>query len=261
MYPHLRNLDRCYITGTGSVQIFASNEAVNPFKKHKRGGDAKPEPADYIQDGLITMFPLDGSYSDVLTDPVYVTDSDIGREVGDIINGRSSFQVNRSGWDCAGADGITLQCLVKFDTLTINADIIAVGYNHIYPVNAAFGLGTTNGKLAIHVVNGSHASDYTLSDGVWYHLALVYNDVTHKLELYANGVQLYTRDFSGSMSTYAAGSAIGTWVWSSQYPNPSSTNHGDFRIANCCFYAKALKNSEIAENFEVDKKRYGIQEV
>lgn len=38
MYPHMRGIDRCYITGSGNVQIFASNTAVNPFKGQAKGG-------------------------------------------------------------------------------------------------------------------------------------------------------------------------------------------------------------------------------
>ena len=32
MYPHMRGLKSVFITGSGKVEVFASNEAVNPFK-------------------------------------------------------------------------------------------------------------------------------------------------------------------------------------------------------------------------------------
>lgn len=32
MYPHMRGLKSVFITGTGKVEVFASNEAINPFK-------------------------------------------------------------------------------------------------------------------------------------------------------------------------------------------------------------------------------------
>lgn len=259
MYPHMQQRNKCYITGSGNVQIFASNEVVNPFKKRSKGGDVKP--TEYIQDGLKLMFVLDGRDSETLTNPDFVTDDAIGRVVGNVVNGRNSFYVNKTGWDCAGGDGITLQCLVNFVSLANSIDIMAVGYNHVYPANAAFGLLMVGGKLAISIVNGSYTTNCTLSEGIWYHLAVVYNNITKKFELYINGSQVYVTDFYGSMSAYAMGQSIGTWIWSSQYPNPSKANHGDFRVANCCYYAKALKSSEIEENFEVDKKRYGIEEV
>ena len=259
MYPHMRQLDRCYITGSGSVQIFASNEAVNPFKVRRKGGDVKP--LEYIQDGLELMFVLDGSDGDVLTNPDYVTDDTLGRVVGNVVNGTSSFCVNKTGWDCAGGDGVTLQCLAKFVSLANSTYVMTVGYNHTNPENAAFGLSAEGGKPAIGIINGSHTADYTLSEGIWYHLAAVYDNTAKKLELYVNGSQVYATDFNGSMSSYARGLTIGTWVWSSAFPQPSSTNHGDFEIANCCFYSRALEDSEIAQNFEVDRKRYGIEEV
>lgn len=40
MYPHMKNLDSLYITGSGTVRVFASNVAVNPFKKITKGGGA-----------------------------------------------------------------------------------------------------------------------------------------------------------------------------------------------------------------------------
>lgn len=262
MYPHMRQLDKCYITGSGNVQIFASNEAVNPFKGWSKGGDVKPTPTDYIQDGLELMFALDGSDSDVLTNPVYVTDDTLGRIVGNIVNGQSSFYVDKNGWDCANGDGVTLQCLAKFDSLSNDANIMAVGYNYMPPTNAAIGISiSNNGKLSIPIVNGIIQSGYTISTEKWYHLAMVYNNITGKISLCINGSQIYATDFYGDMSSYAMGLTIGTWVWSSQFPNPSSVNHGDFRIANCCFYSRPLKSNEIMENFEVDKKRYGILEV
>ena len=38
MYPHMRQLDTVYITGSGSVAVYAGNEAVNPFKDGQKGG-------------------------------------------------------------------------------------------------------------------------------------------------------------------------------------------------------------------------------
>ena len=262
MYPHMRGLDRCYITGAGNVQIFASNIAVNPFKKFGKGGDVKPTPTDYIQDGLKLMFVLDGRDSETLTNPVFATDDTLGRVVGNVVNGQNSFYVNKTGWDCAGGDGITLQCLAKFVSLANSTYVMTVGYNYTSPTNAVIGMSiSNNGKLSIAIVNGTFQSNYTIRTEAWYHLTMVYNNVTKKISLYINGSQIYAMDFDGAMSSYARGFAIGTWVWSSEYPNASSANCGDFKIANCCFYSRPLKNSEIAENFEVDRKRYGIEEV
>ena len=38
MYPHMRQLDTVYITGSGNVTVYAGNEAVNPFKGGQKGG-------------------------------------------------------------------------------------------------------------------------------------------------------------------------------------------------------------------------------
>lgn len=264
MYPHMQQLDRCYITGSGSVKIFALNEAVNPFKIAGKGGDVKPTPTDYIQDGLELMLVLDGRDSETLTNPAFAADDTLGRVVGNIVNGQGSFCVNKTGWDCAGADGITLQCLAKFDSLANDANdanVMAVGYNSTYPATAGLGMIISSQKISMSIPNNMFKSNYSVSAGIWYHLATVYNDITKKASLYINGSQIYAMDFDGAMSSYARGFAIGTWVWSSEYPNASSVNRGDFKVANCCFYSRSLKSSEILENFEVDKKRYGIQEV
>lgn len=39
MYPHMRQLDTVYITGSGNVTVYAGNEAVNPFKGDAKGGE------------------------------------------------------------------------------------------------------------------------------------------------------------------------------------------------------------------------------
>ena len=55
MYPHMRRIDRCYITGAGNVQIFASNTAVNPFKGRSKGGDDRAALLPH-SDGLTAYF-------------------------------------------------------------------------------------------------------------------------------------------------------------------------------------------------------------
>ncbi|MCM1523828.1 MAG: hypothetical protein NC120_05160 [Ruminococcus sp.] len=54
MYPHMMRLDRLYITGTGKVNVFASNEAVNPFKKRGKGGESSGE--KYIKSEAVTTY-------------------------------------------------------------------------------------------------------------------------------------------------------------------------------------------------------------
>lgn len=67
MYPHMAQLDRVYLTGSGEVRVFASNVAVNPFKVQAKGGvtiDILMPPGRYASGSDNVILDLAGDMSD-----------------------------------------------------------------------------------------------------------------------------------------------------------------------------------------------------
>lgn len=260
---HMRtDIDTVYITGSGTVQLAAKNTAAPVFKVRSRGGESKPSAKDYIQDGLIAEWVLDERSVEILTNPLFVTDDVLGRSVGKVVNGVSpSFFVKKTEFEYTENDGITLQCLVNIDpSIAQLTDFFTVGENHGgYGSNVALGIGMDNsGKLLVTMPSDDRTINYTLLSDTWYHLAIVYKNDLQVSILYVNGNEAAAVSKGLQIPRLMSGAAIGTWVWSSVYPQASSSNRGNFRIANCCVYDRPLTISEILTNYEADKKRYGI---
>ena len=223
------------------------------------GKGIKPVASDYVQNGLIAEWVLEGDQNEVLTNPLFVTDDVLGWTVGKVIDKAISFYMKTDNLGGTGDSGITLQCLVNCSSFpSTGSAFLAVGENTTSN-GAAFGLAAdSTGKLKIAFVNGGMVSDFTMESDTWYHITAVYNHAAQSSALFVNG------DPKALFSQYCntlllkRGAAIGTWVWSSSFPTASRTNQGNFRIANCCIYDRPLTNNEIAENYEVDKNRYGL---
>lgn len=48
-YDHMKSLDRVYVTGSGKVQVVASNTSVENFKKARRGGDSGGVKINFVE--------------------------------------------------------------------------------------------------------------------------------------------------------------------------------------------------------------------
>lgn len=226
------------------------------------GKGIKPVASDYVQDGLIAEWVLEGDQNEVLTNPLFVTDDVLGRTVGNVVNGVSpSFFVKKTDFEYTENTGVTLQCLVNIDSSIAQlTDFFTVGENHgSYGSNVALGIGmNSSGKLLVTMPSDDRTVNYTLLPDTWYHLAIVYrNDLSASI-LYVNSNEAAIISKELQIPRLMSGAAIGTWVWSSVYPQASSSNRGNFKVANCCVYDRPLTTSEIAENYEVDKNRYGL---
>lgn len=56
-YPHMRSLNKVYITGEGEVTVFALNETVPVFKRGGKGG------GDSVKSGVISLSGVYGKYT------------------------------------------------------------------------------------------------------------------------------------------------------------------------------------------------------
>jgi hypothetical protein len=122
-----------------------------------------------------------------------------------------------------------------------------------------YGLRTSNiGNTFVEIGSGTTSTTSpfsTLSINTWYHVVGVWTNVaTNTLVLYVNGVSIGTRFHSFasvknttsplSIGSFGDGSAFGQWL--------------NGRMGIVRMYNKALTFSEVSQNFNADKSKYGL---
>jgi hypothetical protein len=122
-----------------------------------------------------------------------------------------------------------------------------------------YGLRTSNiGNTFAEIGSGTTSTTSplsTLSINTWYHVVGVWTNVaTNTLVLYVNGVSIGTRFHSFasvknttsplSIGSFGDGSAFGQWL--------------NGRMGIVRMYNKALTFSEVSQNFNADKSKYGL---
>ena len=90
------------------------------------------------------------------------------------------------------------------------------------------------------------------STGVWYHYAFTYNHSTFLKEIYRNGSQLTVTP----IYTQTAYIGTGTVRIGAQYSSGSTYANG--KIASSKLYNRVLTASEIKQNFNATRSRFGI---
>ena len=109
-------------------------------------------------------------------------------------------------------------------------------------------------KYRIHLGSGSrwafitHVGNTTLSTNTWYHSVWSWNGTTSAL--YLNGVS------DGTMTYSAASSGTGDITLGQHTPDTSYNWNG--RISNIRIYNRALTASEIQQNFNATRGRFGL---
>ncbi|MGB4743582.1 MAG: LamG-like jellyroll fold domain-containing protein [Flavobacteriaceae bacterium] len=97
-------------------------------------------------------------------------------------------------------------------------------------------------------------ADNTYSQGTWYHLVLTWDYNTNTQSLYVNGV---LNDFQSGIN-YSASGANNYLFLGDDNPGANNTGmfggkYGEFRV-----YNKALSSSEVLNNYNATKGRYGL---
>jgi hypothetical protein len=128
-----------------------------------------------------------------------------------------------------------------------------------------FGQGIFNTSQGLHIIYqsgvrgmifGMYANDndygnnYRPSAGVWYHWVFTYNHSTYAKQFYANAV---LQSIGSPVQNQYAGS--GVLNVGAGYSSPQSPYNG--RIAISRMYSKVLSGSEISQNFNAQKSRFG----
>jgi len=99
-------------------------------------------------------------------------------------------------------------------------------------------------------VEGQLVQTYDISIGNWYHSILTWNNRT--LKMYQNGILVDTDTMSTSYTIFNYSDTILV----GGYPNNNYRTYGDISIVRA--YTKELSASEIQQNFDATRDRYGI---
>jgi hypothetical protein len=100
--------------------------------------------------------------------------------------------------------------------------------------------------------DNDYRNNYRPSTGVWYHWVFTYNNSTYNKEFYANAV-LQTPGSSVETAYLGSGALRFGDIYGSSANAPAN---GRFAIARA--YSKVLSSTEVSQNFNADRARFGV---
>jgi hypothetical protein len=100
--------------------------------------------------------------------------------------------------------------------------------------------------------DNDYQNNYRPSTGVWYHWVFTYNNSTYNKEFYANAV-LQTPGSSVEIAYLGSGALRFGDTYGSSTNAPAN---GRFAIARA--YSKVLSSTEVSQNFNADRARFGV---
>jgi len=128
-----------------------------------------------------------------------------------------------------------------------------------------FGQGITSINAGMHILytagargmifafysnDNDYQNNYRPTTGVWYHWVFTYSNSTYDKQFYANTV-LQTP----GASVENAYSGTGQFNIGATYSSPSATANGKIAVARA--YSRVLSSTEITQNFNAQKSRFG----
>jgi len=122
-----------------------------------------------------------------------------------------------------------------------------------------YGLTTSpNGNLYFWFNNGSFRIHETSTNiinslNVWYYVTSVFSDTNNTVQLYANGTQIYNQTESTSLLAHTNSKLLVGWRNSLIAGQSFQGN-----IAQTQIYNRALSSSEVLQNFNATRARFGI---
>ena len=140
-----------------------------------------------------------------------------------------------------------------YPSIITSGDRYLVGAGGSLTVGATRAIRIYNGYWST-VSYGSSTEDYNsivaATLNTWQHVAFVWNLTT--VNFYLNGT-LYSVTRSGMITPSSTTFSVGCPPWS-----PLGSNSWNGRIANVHLYNRALSTSEISQNYETTKTRFGL---
>jgi hypothetical protein len=137
---------------------------------------------------------------------------------------------------------------VKFTSVS-GDDNVVLGHG-VQSLNNGLHLTERTAKPYFGLYGNDITGTISLSANVWYNIVWIYNSSSYLKQIYVNGVF----DTSGGSVGYSGSGTnteIGRYPWgASQLANNN--------IAIMCFYNKVLSATEVLQNFNADRSRFGV---
>ena len=162
-----------------------------------------------------------------------------------ITTGIFGKSVSNSG--ITGSVARSMEAWVKFNSVAGNA-VISIG-GAVVLSSSLYELMAYNSNVIEHYWGNFTQSSTVLATNTWYHIVIVYDGTTNHY-VYVNGVQV---GFSSTPTLNTSNTPI--------YIGPAvTTTWGAFdgKIAALRIYNRALSSTDIANNFDVLKSRFGL---
>ncbi len=162
-----------------------------------------------------------------------------------ITTGIFGKSVSNSG--ITGSVARSMEAWVKFNSVSGNA-VISIG-GSVVSSSTLYELMAYNSNVIEHYWGSFTQSSTVLATNTWYHIVIVYDGTTNHY-VYVNGVQV---GFSSTPTLNTSNTPI--------YIGPAvTTTWGAFdgKIAALRIYNRALSSTDIANNFDVLKSRFGL---
>lgn len=181
---------------------------------------------------------------------------------GTLINGPSFTPLNNGVMNFDGVDDYIN--LGNITTQNLSGMVICKIYSY-NDYTALLDKLISNGSWRFHLYQGkllfgirdstnTYSAIYTDNDVVnlntWYHLAFVYNYSLKSIELFVNGVNVK----SGTFSIVSASTSQEIFIARA----PNNSVYSNMSIGNVLLYNRVLSITEIKQNFEALRGRYGI---
>jgi len=144
---------------------------------------------------------------------------------------------------------ITILAWVKPTSSVLHLGVV----EKLHPSNIgdwAYHFGFYQGKIILQTGWPWAQGNTVLSNGIWYHIAVVYNKVN--ANFYLNGVSDGSPALSGGLLGAAQPVNVGRYPWA------SGSGYFPGLISSVSIYNRALSAAEISTNFNLLRGRYGI---
>ena len=189
--------------------------------------------ATYISNGLSSAFDVDGEYGIIKDDTIF-TDS-----------------VLEANW--------TFSFWVKFDTLGTSSGTYYTLFTHgNNATRAGLLLGTryyNSNKLFFGLTADDLTGNATISTNTWYNIVYTFNNSTYLKQIYLNGSLDNSHTGGGAYSAVVGSNAR---FFKILHKITTSYNTFDGSLGVCSFYDRVLTTTEIEQNFNALRGRFGI---
>lgn len=198
------------------------------------------ETTGYISDGLILFSELNDKIAYNL-----ISDEKIGRNVNNCDGTNGYFKTSNTNIVGQMSAAFTLQVLIRTtQTSSSQGNIFGVIYEDPFR-SAVFCIN--DGYFGLERASGHISTETLINDDEWHMLSATYDGSV--MRLYVDGMNVLEYTHTWNISANAV-ICVGQWY----------TGIGKYvgYITNACIYNRALSDSEILQNWEIDVSRYGI---